>query len=532
MSGHAVKIIEIAEGDQTFSLNEDALKKILYDIPEGTPIAIVSVVGAFRTGKSFILDFFLRYLKSGEQGLDEAEDEPSQAWLNEFILSGNQNADLNKGQDAMDASRKRRINEGGFGWRSGKDRCTTGIWMWNQVFPRTLPNGEVVSVLLVDTQGMFDSTLGQMLTASIFGLSTLISSYQVYNVDKRIQEDNLQHLALFAEYGRVALTEERALAGKGESAETPFQRLEFLVRDWQSFDDEGASLSVLRKDMNAYLEQVLENKDHKDLKQVREQIAQCFEVVSCYLLPHPGLEVPNKSYDGAVDKIRPEFRRMLSDYVRHVFTQRLVPKRIHGRSVTGPELFNFIKAYCKLFREAKIFPEAKTLLAATAEANNRCAVELALKEYAAFMDQATRKYVEELELNKLHADGRERALHKYKKAANLGPKEQIASFLKQLEADLAKQHTEYQTLNRLRDPFGFVAPYIVPILIAIVAYVLRYATDLVCSPWSQTCATSGLFLGQLYSTVFFFMLIHLVATGHGVMGRLETMFAFVKNRAT
>ena len=28
---------------------------------------------------------------------------------------------------------------------------------------------------------------------------------QIYNVDKRIQEDNLQHLALFSEYGRMAL---------------------------------------------------------------------------------------------------------------------------------------------------------------------------------------------------------------------------------------------------------------------------------------------------------------------------------------
>lgn len=28
---------------------------------------------------------------------------------------------------------------------------------------------------------------------------------QVYNIDKRIQEDNLQHLALFSEYGRMAL---------------------------------------------------------------------------------------------------------------------------------------------------------------------------------------------------------------------------------------------------------------------------------------------------------------------------------------
>lgn len=43
------------------------------------------------------------------------------------------------------------------------------------------------------------------LTAQIFGLSTLVSSFEIYNVDKRIQEDNLQHLALFSEYGRMAL---------------------------------------------------------------------------------------------------------------------------------------------------------------------------------------------------------------------------------------------------------------------------------------------------------------------------------------
>jgi hypothetical protein len=31
---------------------------------------------------------------------------------------------------------------------------------------------------------------------------------QIYNVDKRVQEDNLQHLALFSEYGRMALSPE------------------------------------------------------------------------------------------------------------------------------------------------------------------------------------------------------------------------------------------------------------------------------------------------------------------------------------
>lgn len=124
-------------------------------------------------------------------------------------------------------------NEGhqrdGFAWSGGQNRQTTGIWMWSEPFIRKVASHpEPIAILLMDTQGMFDNETTMALTARIFGLSTLISSYQVfflthlllldmlmtmstfeqiYNVDKRIQEDNLQHLALFSEYGRMALGE-------------------------------------------------------------------------------------------------------------------------------------------------------------------------------------------------------------------------------------------------------------------------------------------------------------------------------------
>ena len=372
---------------------------------------------------------------------------------------------------------------------------------------------------------MFDSTLSQMLTASIFGLSTLISSYQIYNVDKHIQEDHLQHLALFTEYGRVALEESRA-AGETGSAR-PFQRLEFLVRDWQNFEDDTAAIAKLTKEMDAYLEEVLSKREHSDLKQVRDQVNNCFENVSCFLLPHPGPDVPKVTYDGSIDKIDPQFRRLLTEYVYRVFTSRLVPKKIHGRVVTGPELFNFIKAYCQLFREAKIFPAAKTLLAATSEANNRSALDYAVREYRALMDEKTKKFIEENELMGFHETFRTVAQTSYNKRANIGPKESIAEFRKRLDEDLKDLLTEYQTVNRLRDPFGFVAPYVVPILIALAAYVIRVVVDTLC--WTTTCMKGTQFLAQVYSIVFFFMLFHFLSMGHGVRGRLEAMFGIVKN---
>jgi atlastin len=152
-------------------------------------VAIISVVGAFRTGKSFVLDLFLRYLKF--TSTHEAPDPSSCEWAKACgpQLEGNSNFEETNG-------------ETGFSWRAGRKRNTTGIWMWGEPFIRKSSRGEDIAVFLVDTQGMFDSETSQMLTASIFGLSTLLSSRQIYNVDKRVQEDNLQHLALFTEYGR------------------------------------------------------------------------------------------------------------------------------------------------------------------------------------------------------------------------------------------------------------------------------------------------------------------------------------------
>lgn len=172
-------------------------------------VAIFSVVGAFRTGKSFVLDLFLRYLRHSKGGRmlkettgDDVDKEHAEVWK-EWILAGVEGS--GDGNLEGNSNMEQTHGEKGFSWRAGRKRNTTGIWMWETPFIRKSATGEDIAVFLIDTQGMFDSETSQMLTASIFGLSTLLSSYQIYNVDKRVQEDNLQHLALFTEYGRYVL---------------------------------------------------------------------------------------------------------------------------------------------------------------------------------------------------------------------------------------------------------------------------------------------------------------------------------------
>lgn len=62
---HAVKIIDFNPSENKYELCPNVLKNIIAgnNLDKNCEIAIVSIAGAFRKGKSFILNFFLKYLK-------------------------------------------------------------------------------------------------------------------------------------------------------------------------------------------------------------------------------------------------------------------------------------------------------------------------------------------------------------------------------------------------------------------------------------------------------------------------------------
>lgn len=62
MQAEALQIVTTAE-DHTFTLDEEKLTEVLLQNEiKDRIVCIVSVAGAFRKGKSFLLDFFLRYM--------------------------------------------------------------------------------------------------------------------------------------------------------------------------------------------------------------------------------------------------------------------------------------------------------------------------------------------------------------------------------------------------------------------------------------------------------------------------------------
>lgn len=69
----------------------------------------------------------------------------------------------------------------------------------------------------MDTQGTLDDAgLSYQMSSTIFALSTLFSSMQVYNIVESIAEESLANLSLFAEYGRLVQDE-------GNKLKPPFQ---------------------------------------------------------------------------------------------------------------------------------------------------------------------------------------------------------------------------------------------------------------------------------------------------------------------
>lgn len=422
-SGHPVQIVRLDKKSNGLELNLDALAKIcLDDKCRERPICVVSIAGDFRKGKSFMLNFFLRYLYHISEN-----DNPSADWL------GGSDQELK-----------------GFSWRGGSKPETTGILVWSDPIIIKRNDGEEVAVLLMDTQGAFDSrqTIGQ--TAIIFALSTLTSSIQIYNVMNNIQEDNLQILDTFLAYGQLVLD---------RSDEKPFQELFFLVRDWRSPMDHaygvegGAALLREKLDLDE------EDQDSSDNK-TRKRIESCFEKKQCFLLPYPGERVSVEEggpFRGQISEMKDNFVQHLRILVPMVLSpENLLIKRIGGSVVNGQSLLEYFKIYAETFKGEKI-PEAKNLYDATAEASNLAAVANSKSYYLKAMKDVCgshKPYVNPKILEQKHAQLLKESLQLFESTKKLGEPDYSKSFSDNLMRELVQSFDEFVETNNSKNMFN------------------------------------------------------------------------------
>ncbi|XP_035261416.1 atlastin-2-like isoform X2 [Anguilla anguilla] len=414
VAARPIQIVLADEDDHNFELDEHALEQILMqEHVRDLNVVVVSVAGAFRKGKSFLLDFMLRYMYN----------KTSECWLG-------------GSEDPLT----------GFTWRGGCERETTGIQAWSEVFVVDKPDGSKVAVLLIDTQGAFDSQSTIKDCATVFALSTMTSSVQVYNLSQNIQEDDLQHLQLFTEYGRLAM-EEIYLK--------PFQTLMFLIRDWSYPYEHNYGLDGGRRFLEKRL-QVKQNQ-HEELQNVRKHIHSCFSNIGCFLLPHPGLRVAtNPSFDGRLKDIDDEFKKELKHLVPLLLSpENLVEKEIGGSKVTCRDLVEYFKAYIKIYQGEEL-PHPKSMLQATAEANNLAAVAGAKDAYNKNMEQVCggdKPYIAPADLERSHEELKECSVRQFRAVKKMGGEEFCRRYQEQLEGELDEAYANFIKHNDSKNIF-------------------------------------------------------------------------------
>ncbi|XP_078493104.1 atlastin-2-like [Ciona intestinalis] len=158
-----VSIVETSKGN-TPEINLNLLEKILKNYQDH-PVAIISVFGEHRTGKSFLLNNLCQYLLSNQSPYWYQENDRSLAKL--------------------------------FHWRAGTKPDTNEIHITDQPFMLKNNKGKNIAVFLMDTQGSFDKAINAKQCSIIFAWSTLLSSLQIYNLPGLIRENDLQHLGIF-----------------------------------------------------------------------------------------------------------------------------------------------------------------------------------------------------------------------------------------------------------------------------------------------------------------------------------------------
>uniref|UniRef100_A0AAQ4R179 GB1/RHD3-type G domain-containing protein n=1 Tax=Gasterosteus aculeatus aculeatus TaxID=481459 RepID=A0AAQ4R179_GASAC len=446
-----IQVVLANEDEHSFELDAAALERILLqDHVKDLNVVVVSVAGAFRKGKSFLLDFMLRYMHHYNMYLPFLMPHLTSSFLSSF--------------PALASS------PSPFG--GGCERETTGIQIWSEVFVVDKPDGSKVAVLLVDTQGAFDSQSTIKDCATVFALSTMTSSVQVYNLSQNIQEDDLQHLQLFTEYGRLAM-EEIYLK--------PFQSLMFLIRDWcypyeHNYGLEGG---------NNFLEKRLQVKQnqHEELQNVRKHVHSCFSSIGCFLLPHPGLKVATNPYfDGRLKDINGDFKKALAKLVPLLLApERLVEKEIGGNKVTCRDLLEYFKAYIKIYQGEEL-PHPKSMLQATAEANNLTAVAGAKDMYGKSMEQicgGDQPYIAPADLERCHEEFREHSVGHFRSVKKMGGEEFCQRYQSQLEAELDEAYGNFSRHNDGKNIFHTARTPATLFAVMFVTYVVSGVTGFV-----------------------------------------------------
>ncbi|KAL6894253.1 hypothetical protein ACP4OV_008351 [Aristida adscensionis] len=316
----AFPIVEPDYGHTKLRLSEQGLEAIRRI---DTPIAVVGVIGPYRSGKSFLLNQLLS-------------------------LSCDK----------------------GFGVGHMRDTKTKGIWIWGTPVEMDV-DGSKVSVLYLDTEGFESVGKSNVYDDRIFALATVLSSVLIYNLPETVREADISRLSFAVEiaeefYGRV----------KGQDvAFEPAKLLWLIQRDFL----QGKSVQQM---VNEALQRVPNDNGDRyidEVNQIRDSLAIMGDNSTAFSLPQPHLQRTKlcEMEDKELEPLYVERREQLKQIVASI----IKPKIVQGRTLNGKDFVSFLQQILEALNKGEI-PSTGSLV----EIFNKAILERCLKVYREKMD--------------------------------------------------------------------------------------------------------------------------------------------------
>ena len=339
------------------------MRSIVRKIPQDMDIGVIAIAGEFRKGKSFLMNFFLQYLSYRANSLPQPPTANSLDHLQEMIQTG--------------SHPWLRDVRNGFKFRSGVDRDTSGIVIWSE--PLVVKNkfGDNIAVLLMDSQGLYDSNTGSNDNVRIFTIVSLLSSSLLLNTPQNVNLRQLIELKYFMNYATMGSAVATDLK--------PFQRLTFLIRDYTLEEEYGwsAGQQVLNRFFNPSHDQP------DEVRQLAHNLTKGFSKIDAYALPLPGPHVIRRDFDGSLQKIDPLFLHYVERFVTNI-SETLEVRQTFGSKLTAGKLLDRIEEIVAILN-AKLPPDELMKM------NDREAVITAFFEIQHFVQVYERKMQEPLD---------------------------------------------------------------------------------------------------------------------------------------
>lgn len=298
---------------------DEIVKSMLKQGQDGDiEVAIVSVMGKFRGGKSFLLNLLVYYFDWLEKNQNRLAYNPRQrdasfayqnvhgnaptSWLPEWLP---QKIGTPFKVDAL----------------SDTQTCTKGLWILNRpFFLRKKGSNKKIALLLLDSQGADDGVLDEAQSRAILGITTVFSSTVIYNVKMPLDTKHVKDLSDLANILQVAIGDIQADSDNNSQLSEEqrcFGRLCFLLRDAR-FRDGDTCQGCVDRLKSETANKLDPEKCHINKERV-EQLHNSFQKPrgGPYGLPHPGDEADfmRSATTDDMTLVNDSFKKLLDDFL-------------------------------------------------------------------------------------------------------------------------------------------------------------------------------------------------------------------------